>query len=142
MFNFDNASLQITKDEILKYITELQILERYCSNYKSIDSSFKSEFYSDKNGSCRIIISASGIPYYKDYAKSFVENCKKEVIIRTHKSDDCEKFGRLLAEIINPESKEVLNDLLVSDGYAVKAPVVSTTPPTSAALKDDSNAFC
>ena len=67
MFNFDNASLQITKDEILKYITELQILERYCSNYKSIDSSFKSEFYSDKNGSCRIIISASGIPYYKDY---------------------------------------------------------------------------
>jgi hypothetical protein len=67
MFNFDNASLQITKDEILKYITELQILERYCSNYKSIDTSFKSEFYSDKNGSCRIIISASGIPYYKDY---------------------------------------------------------------------------
>jgi hypothetical protein len=67
MFSFDNASLQITKDEILKYITELQILERYCSNYKSIDTSFKSEFYSDKNGSCRIIISASGIPYYKDY---------------------------------------------------------------------------
>ena len=67
MFNFDSASLQITKDEILKYITELQILERYCSNYKSLDSSFKSEFYSDKNGSCRIIISASGIPYYKDY---------------------------------------------------------------------------
>jgi micrococcal nuclease len=56
----------------------------------------------------------------KDYAKEFVENCKKEVIIRTHKSDDSEKFGRLLAEIINPNSKEVLNDLLVTDGYAVK----------------------
>ena len=67
MFNFDNASLQITKKEILKYITELQILERYCSNYQSLDSSFKSEFYSDKNPSCRIVISASGIPYYKDY---------------------------------------------------------------------------
>ena len=67
MFNFDSASLQINKDEILKYITELQILERYCSNYNGIDTSFKSEFYSDKNGSCRIIISASGIPYYKDY---------------------------------------------------------------------------
>lgn len=67
MFNFDSASLQITKEEILKYITELQILERYCSNYQSLDSSFKSEFYSDKNGSCRIVISASGIPYYKDY---------------------------------------------------------------------------
>ena len=67
MFNFDSASLQITKEEILKYITELQILERYCSNYKSLDSSFKSEFYTDKNGSCRIVISASGIPYYTDY---------------------------------------------------------------------------
>jgi hypothetical protein len=67
MFNFDSASLQITKDEILKYITELQILERYCSNYKSIDSSFKSEFYNDRNASCRIVISASGIPYYKDF---------------------------------------------------------------------------
>lgn len=67
MFSFDNASLQITKDEILKYITELQILERYCTNYKSLDSSFKSEFYNDTNPSCRIVISASGIPYYKDY---------------------------------------------------------------------------
>ncbi len=67
MFNFDNASLQITKDEILKYITELQILERYCTNYKVIDSSFKSEFYSDKNASCRILVSGNGIPYYKDY---------------------------------------------------------------------------
>lgn len=67
MFNFDSASLQITKDEILKYVTELQILERYCSNYNSLESSFKSEFYSDKNASCRIVISASGIPYYKDY---------------------------------------------------------------------------
>lgn len=67
MFNFDNANLQITKDEILKYITELQILERYCANYKEIDISFKSEFYSDKNASCRILISGNGIPYYKDY---------------------------------------------------------------------------
>lgn len=67
MFNFDSASLQITKDEILKYITELQILERYCSNYKSLNSSFKSEFYNDRNASCRIIVSNSGIPYYKDY---------------------------------------------------------------------------
>lgn len=67
MFNFDNASLQITKEEIFKYVTELQILERYCANYKVIDVSFKSEFYSDKNASCRILVSGNGIPYYKDY---------------------------------------------------------------------------
>lgn len=56
----------------------------------------------------------------KDYAKSFVENCNKHVIIRTHKSDDSEKFGRLLGEIIDPNTKEVLNESLVTDGYAVK----------------------
>lgn len=56
----------------------------------------------------------------KDYTKAFVENCKKNVIIRTHKSDDSEKFGRLLGEIINPDSKEVLNSSLVDEGFAVK----------------------
>lgn len=56
----------------------------------------------------------------KDYAKAFIENCNKHVIIRTHKSDDSEKFGRLLGEIIDPNTKEVLNESLVTDGYAVK----------------------
>ncbi len=56
----------------------------------------------------------------KDYTKEFVDNCKKDVIVRTHKSDDGEKFGRILGEIINPESKEVLNNSLVEEGFAVK----------------------
>jgi micrococcal nuclease len=56
----------------------------------------------------------------KEYAKEFVENCKKQIILRTHKSDDSEKFGRLLGEIINPESKEVLNSSLIEEGFAVK----------------------
>jgi micrococcal nuclease len=56
----------------------------------------------------------------KDYAKEFIENCKKQVILRTHKSDDSEKFGRLLGEIINPNSTEVLNNSLVEEGFAVK----------------------
>ncbi len=56
----------------------------------------------------------------KDYTKSFIEACDKHVIVRTHKSDDAEKFGRLLGEIINPNTGVVLNDMLVSEGYAVK----------------------
>jgi micrococcal nuclease len=56
----------------------------------------------------------------KEYAKEFVENCKKQIILRTHKSDDSEKFGRLLGEIINPDSKEVLNNSLIDEGFAVK----------------------
>mgnify|MGYP003331650665 FL=1 len=62
----------------------------------------------------------------KDYAKKFIEDCKdKYVIIRTHISDDVdsngrEKFGRLLGEIINPETKKVLNEELINNGYAVR----------------------
>jgi micrococcal nuclease len=56
----------------------------------------------------------------KEYAKEFVENCKKQIILRTHKSNDSEKFGRLLGEIINPDSKEVLNNSLIDEGFAVK----------------------
>lgn len=61
----------------------------------------------------------------KDFVKKFVAGCKSKVIIRTHISegtDDSgrEKFGRLLGEIINPDTKEVLNDQLISKNYAVR----------------------
>lgn len=61
----------------------------------------------------------------KDFAKKFVVGCKNHVIIRTHISEGTddngrEKFGRLLAEVINPDTKEVLNEQLISKNYAVK----------------------
>jgi micrococcal nuclease len=61
----------------------------------------------------------------KDFVKKFIDECKKEVIVRTHISSDTdadgrEKFGRLLGEIINPTTKAVLNDELIAKNYAVK----------------------
>jgi micrococcal nuclease len=61
----------------------------------------------------------------KDFVKKFVIACKNQVIIRTHISegtDDSgrEKFGRLLGEIVNPETKEVLNEQLIIKNYAVR----------------------
>jgi len=61
----------------------------------------------------------------KDFVKKFVVACKNQVIIRTHISegtDDSgrEKFGRLLGEIVNPETKEVLNEQLIIKNYAVR----------------------
>ena len=61
----------------------------------------------------------------KDFVKKFVFACKNQVIIRTHISegtDDSgrEKFGRLLGEIVNPETKEVLNEQLIIKNYAVR----------------------
>ena len=44
----------------------------------------------------------------KEFVKTFVSECEDGwVVIRTHKSDDTEKFGRVLAEIINSKTKTV-----------------------------------
>ena len=73
-----------------------------------------------------ITIFSAGGSVAKNYAKKFVEACKdKNVVIRTHISDDVdsngrEKFGRLLGEIINPVTKKVLNEELITNGYAVR----------------------
>ena len=61
----------------------------------------------------------------KEYVKKFVKECEDQVIIRTHISDDVdengrEKFGRLLGEIVNPKTRKVLNEELISNNYAVK----------------------
>lgn len=61
----------------------------------------------------------------KDFVKKFVKECEDTVIIRTHLSDDVdgngrEKFGRLLGEIVNPKTRKILNEELISKNYAVK----------------------
>jgi len=61
----------------------------------------------------------------KDFVKKFIKECEDQVIIRTHISDDVdangrEKFGRLLGEIVNPKTRKILNEELISNNYAVK----------------------
>ena len=61
----------------------------------------------------------------KKYVSDFIAACGNDVIVRTHISDDTdengrEKFGRLLGEIINPNTNAVLNDELIAKNYAVK----------------------
>jgi micrococcal nuclease len=61
----------------------------------------------------------------KDFVKKFVKECEDTVIIRTHLSDDVdgngrEKFGRLLGEIVNPKTRKILNEELITNNYAVK----------------------
>lgn len=57
----------------------------------------------------------------KDYTKKFIEQCAdKNIILKTYLSDSEEKFGRLLGEIINPQTKKVLNEELINNNYAVK----------------------
>lgn len=61
----------------------------------------------------------------KEYVKKFIEECEWKVLVKTHKSDlddldSREKFGRILAEVMHPVTKKVLNEELVKNGYAVK----------------------
>lgn len=56
----------------------------------------------------------------KEYTKKFVESCNKHIIVRTQKPDSVEKFGRILGDVVNPETKEVLNESLIKNGYAVR----------------------
>jgi len=51
--------------------------------------------------------------------KEFIDNCEGAVILQTTLSDNEEKFGRLLGKIINPKTKIVLNDWLISNHFAV-----------------------
>lgn len=76
ILTFDDASDQVTKEEILSKVNELDIWRRYCSNFISLDKSFKSDLYNDKKASCRIYSNNSGKLVYKDHGNGeFIAGC-------------------------------------------------------------------
>ena len=74
--NFDNANTEVTKEEILSKVSELDIWSKYVSGFVSVDKSFKSDLYSDKKASCRIYYNNLGNLVYKDHGNGdFIGNC-------------------------------------------------------------------
>lgn len=67
MFNFNDAYIPITIDEIKSKVTDYDIFKRYCLNFEGLDRSFLSEFYNDTKPSCRIVVSSTGGLYYNDW---------------------------------------------------------------------------
>lgn len=67
MFNFNDAYIPITIDEIKSKVTDYDIFKRYCLNFEELDRSFLSEFYNDTKPSCRIVVSSTGSLYYNDW---------------------------------------------------------------------------
>lgn len=55
----------------------------------------------------------------KDEVKNFLDECKNSVIVQTYLEEGDDKFGRILAKVIDPKSKLCLNEHLISEGYAV-----------------------
>ncbi len=67
MFNFEDAQIEVSKDEILAKISEYQLWKFYCHNFGEIDKSFLSELYVDSKPSCRIYINDKNVMCYKDF---------------------------------------------------------------------------
>lgn len=90
MFNFDDAEIDVTKEEILSKVSQLDIFKKYCKNFEELDKSFKSEFYYDTNPSCRIYINQNNSPCYKDFGTGEFYDCfsyvQKKFSVNFHES--------------------------------------------------------
>ena len=74
--NFNNIEVSpITKEGILKFVSEMDIFLRYCSNFKSINKSFISELRNEKNPSCRLYTNEYNNLKYKDFASGDNLDC-------------------------------------------------------------------
>lgn len=54
----------LSKEYILKRISEEDIFKKYCNNFIALNLSFKSDLYNDSNPSCRIYMTRKGLRYH------------------------------------------------------------------------------
>lgn len=69
MFTADNIFIDISLDEIYKYVSQYDIWKKYCTNFQEVNKPFLSEFYKDKNPDCRIFYDRKGNLIYKDFGE-------------------------------------------------------------------------
>ena len=58
--------IQTTKDDILSIVSEEDLFRIYCSNFKQLNISFRSELREDRFASCRVTDLGHGLRY-KDF---------------------------------------------------------------------------
>ncbi len=76
MFTSKNIQTEpITSEFILNRISEFDIFKMYCSGFKELNQSFKSEFYNDTNPGCRIYQKPDGRLSYKDFGTGDSFDC-------------------------------------------------------------------
>jgi len=72
MYQFD---AEITKDYILKYISQEEILERYLGIYVEYGTMYKSPFRDDRNPTCNFKLYRNGKVMFKDWSGDFYGDC-------------------------------------------------------------------
>jgi hypothetical protein len=65
---FISGDRSLTKENILKQVDSYTLFKTYCSHFEEIDKRFKSEFYSDHNPDCAIVV-WKGDLIYKDFGE-------------------------------------------------------------------------
>jgi len=74
--DFSDANVEVTREDILRKVSEYDIFKRYCRPFEEIDVSFCSELRVDKNPGCRIFISdKNNTLLYKDFATGQCFDC-------------------------------------------------------------------
>lgn len=109
--DFSGAGATLTMHDILRRISEYDIFERYCSNFKEIDVPFCSELRLDNHPSACIYIAKNNRLYYKDYAQGDHMNCWFYVMA---------KYGCNFGEAVNI----VANDFNLKSGPTTLNPVM------------------
>lgn len=75
MYDFSDSTVQITKDEILSKVSELDIFRFYIKSFVELDRSFCSELRLDKNPDCRLYTTQYNTVRYKDFASGDNLDC-------------------------------------------------------------------
>lgn len=75
MLSFEDASIPVSKEEILSKISELDIFKRYCSNFVELNKSFCSDLRLDKSPGVRIYTTEYNTVRYKDFASGDHLDC-------------------------------------------------------------------
>ena len=113
--NFNDIPVQITKEEILNKIPIIDLWYFYCTNFKTIDTSFCSDLYEDENPGCRVLVSSNGNLYYRDFGEGHYFKDIFEYLMFKFNSNFYEvlniisnDFGLRDKSGINPSLKELI----------------------------------
>lgn len=66
---FTSGEKSLTKENILKHVDSYQLFKTYCKNFRELDKPFSSEFRTDNNPSCAVIV-WKGDLLYKDFGEN------------------------------------------------------------------------
>lgn len=121
--NFNDIQDEITKEEILSKITELDIFQRYSSNFRGLGISFCSEFRQDKTPSCQITDKFTKL-LYKDFGNGESLDCWN-YIMKKYNCNYYECLNIIASDFKIREIKTTISPRIILSNDIIKsAPII------------------